>query len=73
MTAPILLGIICLTLLGFGLLMLRKSRDQAASEQVLQRLLADQPEPLQAAAINAASVIGHVDTKRREQHVDDGD
>ena len=52
MSASMLLAMICLTLLGLGLLMLRKSREQAASEQVIQRLLADQPEPLQAATIS---------------------
>ena len=52
MTASLLLGGICLTLLALGLLMLRRSREQAASEQVIQRLLADQPEPLQGAAIS---------------------
>ena len=52
MSASMLLAMICLTLLGLGLLMLRKSREQAASEQVIQRLLADQPEPLQLSLIH---------------------
>lgn len=52
MNASLLLGGICLTLLALGLLMLRRSRNQAASEQVLQRLLADQPEPLHGATLS---------------------
>ncbi|SDH23791.1 tight adherence protein B [Pseudomonas flavescens] len=55
MNASMLLGMICLTLLGLGLLMLRRSREQAASEQVTQRLQMNQPEPLRALS------IGHVD------------
>ena len=55
MNASMLLGVICLILLGAGLLMLRRSREQAASEQVIQRLLMDQPEPLGMVS------IGHVD------------
>ncbi|SDG50126.1 type II secretion system F family protein [Phytopseudomonas seleniipraecipitans] len=55
MNAPLLLGAICLTLLGVGLLMLRKGRAKAASEQVMQRLLIDQPQPLQALS------MGYVD------------
>ncbi|UCJ17680.1 type II secretion system F family protein [Pseudomonas sp. MM211] len=55
MNASMLLGVICLILLGAGLLMLRRSREQAASEQVIQRLLMDQPEPLGVVS------IGHVD------------
>lgn len=55
MNASMLLGVICLTLLGAGLLLLRRSREQAASEQVIQRLLIDQPEPLGVVS------IGHVD------------
>lgn len=55
MNASMLLGVICLTFLGLGLLLLRRSREQAASEQVIQRLLMDQPEPLGVVS------IGHVD------------
>lgn len=55
MSAPLLLGAICLTFLGLGLLMLRRGRAQAASEQVMQRLLMDQPQPLQTMS------MGYVD------------
>lgn len=52
MSVALLLGMICLTLLGLGLLMWRRGRAQAASEQVIQRLLMDQPQPLQAISMS---------------------
>ncbi|TBU92096.1 type II secretion system F family protein [Phytopseudomonas dryadis] len=55
MNAPLLLGLICLSLFVLGLLLLHKSREQAASERIMQRLLVNQPESLRT------RTLGHVD------------
>ncbi|TBU75412.1 type II secretion system protein F [Pseudomonas daroniae] len=52
MSASLLLGLICLTLLALGLILLRKSRVLAASEQVMQRLLVNQPESRRAKSLS---------------------
>lgn len=52
MSASLLLGFICLALLALGLVLLRKSRALAASEQVVERLTVSQPEPLRAKGLS---------------------